>query len=193
MNYTLLTHIMIMGIQAYIFSKRFRKDKKHIEHTESNVEPETDDKTKINSQQVVELNKRLYNMYHELTHEQDTFELKRQENTNIHEALNSKKCEVENRLLYLEGIRNKVGDKFKDGTTSIQEFKELCAAFISTHDDIEKVQMEIHQSEIELELYLQSWNAELLEHNNKVNNLRNEIETLLKEIAQLNQCNMQHT
>lgn len=191
MKYTLLS-IMIMGIQAYIFNKRFRKGKKDNEHIESNVNNETNSET-VRHQQVVELNKRLYDMYHELTQEQDNFELKRQENTNIHEVLNSKKCEVENRLLYLEGIRNKVGDKFKDRTTSIQEFKELCAKFVSTHDDIEKVQMEIHQSEIELEIYLQSWNAELLEHNNKISNLRKEIETVLKEISQLSDCQMQDT
>lgn len=186
MKYALLSYIMIMGIQAYIFSKRFRKEKKDNEHIESNVDnvdPET-----IRHQQIVELNKRLYDMYHELTQEQDTFELKRQENSSIQEKLNSKKCEVENRLQYLEGVRNRVGDKFKDRTTSIQEFKELCAGFVSTYDDIEKIQMEIHQSEIELEIYLQSWNAELLEHNNKVNNLRKEIETVLKEIAQLSEC-----
>jgi hypothetical protein len=60
--------------------------------------------------------------------------------------------------------------------------------FVSTHDDIEKVQMEIHQSEIDLEINLQSWNEELLEHTNKINNIRKEIEHMLKEIARLNDC-----
>lgn len=184
--------LMIMGIQAFIFSKKFKKNKKNNECTENDVDVKTDNET-IRHQKLIDLNKRLYDMYHELTQEQDTFELKRQENTRIQETLKSKKCEVENRLKSLEEIRNKVGDKFKDRTTSILEFKELCSMFVSTHDDIEKVQMEIHQSEIELEIYSESWNAELLEHNSKINNLRNEIEKILIETAQLNECQVQET
>jgi len=190
MKYTLLSCIMIMGIQAYLFSKRFRKSNKDNECNDIDVK--IDDET-IRHQKLVNFNKRLYDMYHELTQEQDTFETKRQENTNIQEVLRSKKYEVENRLQYLEGIKNKIGDRFKDRTTSIQEFKELCSTFVSTHDDIEKVQMEVHQIEIEFEIYLQSWNVELVEHNNKTSNLRKEIETVLKDIASLNESEVQNS
>ena len=190
MKYTLFIHIMIMGIQAYLFGKRFRKDKKHNECNQTNVEADVklDNETMLHHQKIIELNKRLCSKYQELTEEQDYFERKRLDNTNIQEVLNSKKCEVENRLQYLEGIKNNVGEKFKDKTTSIQEFKNLCSMFVSTHNDMEKVQMEIHQSEIELNMYLQSWNDELLEHNTKISILRKDIESIMKEIEKYNEC-----
>lgn len=187
MNYITLCHIVIMGIQAYIFGKRFKKDKKNNGSNECNVSLETDEKT-IRHQKLVSLNKRLYDMYQELTQEQDAFDIKKQENTSIQETLEGKKCEVENRLQYLEAIRNKVGDNFKDKTTSIQDFKELCSNFVSTCNDIEIVQMEIHQSEIEMEIHLQSWNGKLVEHNNKVSQLRKDIQELMTEIEELNLC-----
>lgn len=175
MKYKLISFVMIMGIHAYLFGKNF----KNTNDNEMEVESDTD----TDHQQLVDLNKRLYSMYQELTQEQDSFEIKREENTNLYERLRNKKCEVQNRLKYLEEIKNNIGDKFKDKTTSIQEFKELCAKFISTHDDIEKTEIEVHKSEIELEINQQSWNEELLKYNDKIHDLRKEIETVLKEIA----------
>jgi chromosome segregation ATPase len=174
-----------MGIQVYWLAKRFRKNKKDIHCQDNTVQTNNDT---IHHQQLVDLNKRLSDMYHKLTQQQDTFENKKQENINIHEVLKNKKVEVGNRLLNLERIRNEFGDKFKDRTTSIQEFKELCSMFVSTHDDIEKVQMEIHESEIELEIYLQSWNEEVKKHNDEISHLRQEIEIILNDIARLNEC-----
>ncbi len=175
MRYILFAHLIIMGIQAYIFGKRFGKT----------VKDNEDEKR----QQLVDLNERLKDMYYELTQEQDTFQKRRDENTNIHEGLNSKKCELQNRLDYLEGIRYKVGESFVNKTTSLKDFNELCKQFVSAHDDIEKVQIEIHESEIELETYLQTWNDELTRHNEKVNMLRSSIDFVLAEISKLNMSN----
>lgn len=192
MKYKLVSFVMIMGIHAYLFGKIFKKDNEIDSEIDNEIdtkidnridnEVETDTKP-TRHQQLVDLNKCLYSMYKELTEEQDSFEVKRQENINIVERLRNKKCEVQDRLKYLEDIKNNIGDKFKDKRTSIQEFKVLCAKFISTHDDIETTQIEIHKSEIELEINQQSWNEELLRYNDKIQNLRKEIETALKEMA----------
>ena len=172
MRYTLLLHIVIMGIQAYVFGKRFRKTLKDIQ-----------DK----NEQLLELNKHLNEMYYTLTQEQDAFEKKRNENNNIHEGLNSKQFELENRFAYLEGIRNKVGEKFQDKATSLKDFNELCKKFVSAHDEIEKVQLDIHQIEIELESYLKNWNDEVTKHNSKVASLRKDIESKLSDIAKMSE------
>lgn len=164
-----------MGIQAYIFGKRFKKT----------VKDNQDEK----HQQIADLNERLNDMYYELTQEQDMFEERRNQNTDVHEAINSKKRELQNRLDYVEGIRCKVGESFMNETTSLRKFNELCKQFVSAHDDIEKVQVEIHESEVELEAYLQSWNEELTEHNKKISMLRNSIDYVLTEISKLNASN----
>lgn len=181
MKYKLLTFVMIMGIHAYLFGKRFHKDNVNQAITELNDEV-------ARNQTLINLNKRLFDLYEALTQEQDDFEIKRNIHATMHENLKNKKVDVENRLQYLEETRDKVDERFKDRTTSIQEFKELCSMFVSTHDDIEKIQMEIHESEIELEIYLESWNRELLEHNDKVMSLRKDIDAIIKDISQLNGC-----
>lgn len=163
MRYILLAHFIIMGIQAYIFGKKFRKDEKR--------------------QQLADLNQRLNDMYHELTQEQDMFEKRRNENADIQEKLKRKKHDLQNRLDYLEGIRSKVGDCFMDKASSLKDFNELCKQFVSEHNEIEKVQVEIHESEIELEAYSQTWNEELIQHNNKVSMLRSSIDFVLTEIS----------
>lgn len=175
--------MIIMGIQAYIFRKRCKKHS-HLQ--------DISNETTLRNQQLNDMNKRLYDKYQELTQRESSFEIKKKHNNNIQEVLHSKINEVENRLQYLEGIRNKVGSDFKNKTTSIQEFKDLCSVFVSAHNDIEKVQMEVHKSEIDLEIYLRSWNQELIEYNNINTNLRKEIEALLKEIGRLNVGEMPH-
>lgn len=167
MRYILLAHLVIMGIQAYLFGKRNKKN------------------SNVNQERLVDLNKNLSDMYFELKQEQDNFEKQREENSNIHSELNSKKIELQNRLDYMEGIRNKVGVKFQDKSTSITDFNELCKMFVSAHDDLEKVQIEIHHSEIEFQYHLQTWDDELKKHNDKIANLRNEIENILADIAAL--------
>jgi predicted nucleic acid-binding Zn-ribbon protein len=165
MQYILFSHLVIMGIQAYLFSKKNKKNK--------------------NDNQIIELNKTLSDMYFELKQEQENFDKLREANDNIHAELNSKKVEVQNRLDYLEGIRNQVGGRFQDKSTSIKDFNELCKKFVSAHDDVEKVQIEIHHSEIEFEKYLQTWDEELKKHNEKVAHLRKEIECVLSDISVL--------
>jgi chromosome segregation ATPase len=169
MRYILLAHLALMGIQslAYFFGKRNKKTK-------------DDDQEKLNG-----MNKRLNDMYFELKQEQDNFAKQREENNTIHQELNNKKIEVQNRLDYIEGIRNKFGVKFQDKSTSIKDFNELCKLFVSAHDDVEKVQIEIHHSEIEFEKYLQTWDDKLNKHNEKVASLRKEIELILSEISTL--------
>lgn len=169
-----------MGIQAYIFGKKFRKDN-------ASNKMEVDNEA-IRHQQLLSLNKRLFDMYQQLTQEQDYFAIKQQQNTSIYNELKSKKCEVEQHLVSLEEKKINIDDKFKNGSTSIQGFKELCYMFVSTQEDIENVQMQLHQSEIELEIHQQSWNDKLLKHNNKITNLQTEIENVVKEIACLNEC-----
>lgn len=167
MRYILFSHLVIMGIQAYLFCKRNKTSKND------------------NQERLVNLNKRLSDMYFDLKQEQDNFDKQRQDNSNIHEELNSKKIEVQNRLDYMEGIRHQVGGKFQDKSTSIKEFNELCKKFVSAHDDVEKVQTEVHHSEIEFEKYLQTWDEELKKHDEKVANLRKEIESVLSDISTL--------
>lgn len=178
MKYTVLFAMVIMGIKALLSRKRTQKTTKD----ETNI----DEPSK--SELLSSLNLKLNEMYHELTKHQDEFELKRQGYNKIQEELQSKKCEVENRLQYLEGIRNNIGLRFQQKPTTLYEFRELCKNFVSTHDDIEQVQTAIHDSEVELEEYFKSWNAELLEHNNKVSFMRREIEFTLAEISKLNGC-----
>lgn len=170
-----------MGIQAYLFGKNFKKDKK-LENEREQIR-----------HKLVDLNKRLYDLYQELTQEQDSFEEKRQQHKDKQEEMNSMKSEIESRLKSLEEVKVEIGCKFTNNTTSISEFKELCAMFITTHNDIEKTLIEVHQNEIEFEEYQQTWNEELLKNSDKTNNLRGEIETVLKEIARLNGCELSNS
>jgi uncharacterized coiled-coil DUF342 family protein len=156
-----------MGIKSFFFGSKRKEDDIHRER-------------------IAVLNEELANTYHVLKKEQDEFEVKNNAYTITQESIRSKRVEIDNRLGYLQGIMDRIGEKIKEPFRDIKEFKELCQSYVSTHNDIEVAQTELHETELHLEDYFKSWEIETLEHNCKVDDTRMKIEEILSTISQLN-------
>lgn len=159
----------IMGLKALLFANKSKALKKQQEE--------------IAREKLASLNEDLNKLYHELTVEQDTFEQKRTEHERAVEHLNCRRIEVQNRLDYLEGIKQKFAEKLKDQSTSLTDFKVMCESYLNTYNEIEVAKNDLHSAEVEFEASFQDWDETTQTHSNSTISIREKIETILSEIS----------